>query len=277
VLRERGLTTIFSSPGSAEVPLLAGLPDDLRFVLALHEGSVVGPATGHAPPAAPRSRSCPRRRARHRWPRSRRRGSTAPPVVVLGRPAGPPPPRPRLRRVLGGHDVVLTVGAPVFRQYPFMPGPLVEPGTRVAVVTDDPAEAHRSPAELAVLAAGRRLPLLGTEVPDRGGGTASCPRRERPAPPAPPGAGGPLRVRPRVRRARRASRAGCGARRGVALQRPGARGPAFRPGAARVPQRGDGGVGFALLAATGMRMALADRPVVAVVGDGSALHQAQAR
>src|SRR5689334_13927397 len=48
VLRERGLTTLFSNPGSTEVPLLAGLPDDLRFVLALHEGSVVGAATGYA-------------------------------------------------------------------------------------------------------------------------------------------------------------------------------------------------------------------------------------
>ena len=46
VLRERGLTTLFANPGSTEVPFLAGLPDDLRFVLALHEGSVVGMATG---------------------------------------------------------------------------------------------------------------------------------------------------------------------------------------------------------------------------------------
>ena len=48
VLRARGLDTIFSNPGSTEVPLLAGLPSDLRFVLALHEGSVVGLATGVA-------------------------------------------------------------------------------------------------------------------------------------------------------------------------------------------------------------------------------------
>src|SRR3954451_13230467 len=48
VLRERGLTTLFSNPGSTEVPLLVGLPDDLRFVLALHEASVVGVATGYA-------------------------------------------------------------------------------------------------------------------------------------------------------------------------------------------------------------------------------------
>src|SRR3954467_696822 len=48
VLRERGLSTLFSNPGSTEVPLLVGLPDDLSFVLALHEASVVGMATGYA-------------------------------------------------------------------------------------------------------------------------------------------------------------------------------------------------------------------------------------
>src|ERR1051325_10787049 len=48
VFRRRGLTTLFSNPGSTEVPFLVGLPDDIRFVLALHEGSVVGLATGWA-------------------------------------------------------------------------------------------------------------------------------------------------------------------------------------------------------------------------------------
>ena len=48
VFRRRGLTTLFSNPGSTEVPFLAGLPEDLRFVLALHEASVVGLATGWA-------------------------------------------------------------------------------------------------------------------------------------------------------------------------------------------------------------------------------------
>src|SRR5689334_16634175 len=48
VLRKRGMRRIYSNPGSTEVPLLAGLPDDLEFVLALHEGSVVGMATGEA-------------------------------------------------------------------------------------------------------------------------------------------------------------------------------------------------------------------------------------
>src|SRR3954449_6049647 len=46
--RRLGLTTIFANPGSTEVPFLAGLPEDIGFVLALHEGSVVGIATGWA-------------------------------------------------------------------------------------------------------------------------------------------------------------------------------------------------------------------------------------
>src|SRR6185503_17004449 len=36
------------NPGSTEVPFLAGLPDDLEFVLALHEAAVGGLATGWA-------------------------------------------------------------------------------------------------------------------------------------------------------------------------------------------------------------------------------------
>jgi len=48
VLRRLELTRIFSNPGSTEVPFLAGLPDDLEFVLALHEGSAVAMAAGHA-------------------------------------------------------------------------------------------------------------------------------------------------------------------------------------------------------------------------------------
>jgi benzoylformate decarboxylase len=48
VLRERRLTRLFANPGSTEVPFLAELPRDLEFVLALHEASVVGIATGWA-------------------------------------------------------------------------------------------------------------------------------------------------------------------------------------------------------------------------------------
>src|SRR3954465_12178202 len=48
VFRRLGLTTVFANPGATEVPLLAGLPEDIEFVLGLHEGSVVGIASGWA-------------------------------------------------------------------------------------------------------------------------------------------------------------------------------------------------------------------------------------
>jgi len=48
VFRRRGLRMLFSNPGSTEVPFLVDFPDDVQFVLALHEGSVVGMATGYA-------------------------------------------------------------------------------------------------------------------------------------------------------------------------------------------------------------------------------------
>src|ERR1700746_3751098 len=48
VMRRHGLTTIFGNPGSTEIPFLVDLPPDLQFVLGLHEGSVVGMATGYA-------------------------------------------------------------------------------------------------------------------------------------------------------------------------------------------------------------------------------------
>ena len=48
LLRRAGITTIFGNPGSTELPMLAGLPDDFRYVLALHEGVAVGMADGYA-------------------------------------------------------------------------------------------------------------------------------------------------------------------------------------------------------------------------------------
>jgi benzoylformate decarboxylase len=48
VMRRFGMTTIFGNPGSTEVTFLTDLPSDFEFVLALHEGSVVGIAAGYA-------------------------------------------------------------------------------------------------------------------------------------------------------------------------------------------------------------------------------------
>src|SRR5437764_12324455 len=48
VMRRFGMTTIFGNPGSTEISFLTALPPDIHFVLGLHEGAVVGIATGFA-------------------------------------------------------------------------------------------------------------------------------------------------------------------------------------------------------------------------------------
>src|SRR5262245_39760006 len=104
-----------------------------------------------------------------------------------------PADRARLREKLAPYDTLLVVGAPVFRQAGYAPGRLTEPGPRIALVADDPAEVHRSPAELAVLAPPAaacrelavRLPARHVPPPE--------PYR-RPTAPAPPAPGEPLRA-----------------------------------------------------------------------------------
>ena len=48
VFRGCGFDRVFANPGSTEIAFLGDLPEDFAFVLALHEGSVVGMATGYA-------------------------------------------------------------------------------------------------------------------------------------------------------------------------------------------------------------------------------------
>jgi benzoylformate decarboxylase len=186
-------------------------------------------------------------------------------------PAG----RARLRETLAGRDLVVAVGAPIFRQYGYEPGPLVEPGTRLAVITDDPAEAHRSPADLALLAPPAAVcEMLVGELPSR----SADPPPPRPQPPAPepPAEGEPLRaVHVLAALAERLPR-------DVVLveETPSSRPELHRQLPAREPLgfigAAMGGLGFAVPASMGLRKALPERPVVAVVGDGSSLYTIQA-
>lgn len=48
ILRSLGMTTVFGNPGTTELPLLKDFPEDFRYVLGLHEGTVVGMADGFA-------------------------------------------------------------------------------------------------------------------------------------------------------------------------------------------------------------------------------------
>ncbi|MDX6350264.1 MAG: benzoylformate decarboxylase [Streptomyces sp.] len=429
VLRLHGLTTMFANPGSTEVSFLSDLPDDLDFVLALHEGSVVGAATGWAvvrdEPALvllhttaglgnavgalatarvnrvplvvlvgqqdrrhlaqepflagrleglagdyPVSVETPARaqdvpgaigRAVHAartgrgpalvivpmndWaepaeelpvpaPAVLRRATTADPAAVaeiaelLARAAAPalvvgagtdsaeawaaltslaerlncpvwqepfgaragfpqdhhlfaghlPADRTRLREALAPNDLVLVVGAPFLRQYPYAQGRLTGTGTRIAVVTDDPAEAHRAPADLAVV-----TPLpdfcdrLARRVPPR---EAGAPRSVRPPTPArvpasPPAPGQPLRAAHVLA----ALASSLPAETVIVEETPSSRPDLHALLPARRPlgflSAAMGGLGFAMPAAVGVRMGDPRRPVVAIVGDGSSLYQVQ--
>jgi len=48
LFRAQGMTTIFGNPGSTELPMLADLPGDFRYVMGLQEAVVVGMADGYA-------------------------------------------------------------------------------------------------------------------------------------------------------------------------------------------------------------------------------------
>jgi benzoylformate decarboxylase len=415
VMRRLELTTIFSNPGSTEVPFLAGLPEDLTFVLALHEGSVVSMAAGYA-----LGRGAPALALLHSTPGlgnavaaiATARTNRAPLVVIVGQqdrrhlaqepflagrldglageypvhtsqPARPqdvpgaivrayheavtgrgpalvivpmddwtaeapaphevlgpqrllrsqaadpaavaalaelldgapaivagasadwdglvtlaerlncpvfqepfggaagfpqdhrlfaghlPARRARLRATLAPYDTVLVVGTGALRQYPYDEGPLVEPGTRLAVVTQDPEEAHRSPVEVAVLGDPGAVCVALAHVVEPGAG---APERSVPEPPRP---GEPLRAGHVLHAlAERLPRDA------ILLEET----PSSRPELhQRVPATAPlgfisamGMLGFALPAAIGMRMARPDRPVVTVVGDGSSLYQIQA-
>jgi benzoylformate decarboxylase len=185
-------------------------------------------------------------------------------------PAG----RARLRQALGGHDVVLAVGAPVFRQYPYEQGPFVDPGTTVALVTDDPEDAHHSPVQFAVVAGPAAVcAALAAKVPAR---TAAARVAAPPTPPAPPAEGEPLRAAHVM--AALAER--LPVETVVVEETPSSRPDLHRLLPARVSlgflSAAMGGLGFAMPAAIGVRMAAPHRPVVAIVGDGSSLYGIQA-
>jgi benzoylformate decarboxylase len=185
-----------------------------------------------------------------------------------------PGDRRRLRETLAPYDVVLVVGAPAFRQYPYLPGTFVEVGTRVAVVSRDPAEVHRSTAELAVLAHPAAVCAeLARLVPAREAPAAMAPA---PPPPAVPAPGESMRAAHVL--AALAERLPADAI--VIEESPSSRTELLARLPARTPlgslSPAMGGLGFALPAATGLRLALPDRAVVAIVGDGSSLYSIQA-
>jgi benzoylformate decarboxylase len=182
--------------------------------------------------------------------------------------------RSRLREAFGGHDLVIAIGTAAFLLYIYDPGELVGPDSRVAVITDVAEEANRSAAELALLGPpGLACTRIAALLEQRDGPDPAL--RQVPADPAPPAPGEPLlpghvfvALRDRLPE-------------NVVLME---ETPSSRPELMqRIPARSpmgfisgaNGALGFGLSAATGLAMALEDRPVVAVLGDGASLYTIQ--
>src|SRR5262249_38480362 len=144
--------------------------------------------------------------------------------------------------------------------------------TRIALITEFAEEAHRSPAELtAICAPGPLCRALADSVPAR---TNAPPApHAKPSAPAPPAPGEPLQTAHILAGLSKRLPAYSTVLEEAPVDRPDLH--AFLP--AREPlgylSAAQGGLGFALPAAMGLRMAMPDRPIVAIVGDGSAIYQ----
>jgi benzoylformate decarboxylase len=178
----------------------------------------------------------------------------------------------KVAETLSPHDAVLVLGAPVFTYYPYVPGPTVEKGTRVVQVTDDPEEASRADAhEVLVCDVGRGIEGLLERIsePDR----PMPPARERPPEPE---ESYPMSVDFVMRAIAEAMPEGTivvdesTSSKGVLRKRILVDEPdGYHTSAA-------GGLGFCLPASVGLKLALPDRPVACVIGDGSTMYSIQA-
>jgi benzoylformate decarboxylase len=186
--------------------------------------------------------------------------------------------RRRMRDTLAVYDVVLALATNAFRTYLFdEPVALVGPDTRVAVLTADPSEAHRSPCELAVVApVGPSCRVLAELLPEPAG-TGKAPEPvHRPTPLPPPAAGEPLR--PGHVLDALAERLPADTL--LVEECPSSQPELYQRIPVRVPfgflSTANGCLGFGLAGSIGARMGLPDRPVVAVLGDGSTTYAIQA-
>src|SRR4051794_19082843 len=183
-----------------------------------------------------------------------------------------PPAIGPLSQTLEGHDLIVVAGAPVFSYYPNIPGPLLPAGAALVAITNDPDEAARAPMGDAIVA-DVRLTLEHL--------VEALPAVDRDAPPVrdEPGArpdGDPMSPSAAMAVLRdvfpedgivvlESPSATIALRNRLRLSKPGSY--YFAAG---------GGLGFGLPAAVGVQLAEPQRPVVCVIGEGSAQYAIQA-
>lgn len=182
-----------------------------------------------------------------------------------------PPAIGPLSEALAPHDLVLVAGSSIFPYYPNIEGPLLDDGTRLIAITSDPDEAARAPMGDAIVA---DVALTLAALADR------CGASDREAPPARPApqpvpASDPINPSSAIRALAEAfpdegivvleaPSATLALRNQLRLARPGSY--YFSAG---------GGLGFGIAAAIGVQMAQPSRPVICVLGEGSAQYAIQ--
>ncbi len=177
-----------------------------------------------------------------------------------------PPAIGPLAETLREHDVVLVVGSSVFPYYPYIPGPLLGEETSLVMITSDPNEAARAPMGDAVVA-DVALALDGL--------LSLVVESDRVGPEPRPSPGEPEESEPMSGSAAMAALAEAWPQDGIAVLESPASTLALR-NRLRLSRPGSyffgasGGLGFGISAAVGVQLASADRPVVCVLGEGSA-------
>jgi benzoylformate decarboxylase len=182
-----------------------------------------------------------------------------------------PPAVGPMGEALQPYDLVIVAGSSVFPYYPNVPGPLLAAGTRLVAITSDPDEAARAPMGDAIVA---DVGLTLTALADA---AQACERQPPPARPAPEPApeSDPMSPSTAVRALAQAfppdgivvlesPSATLALRNQLRLSRPGSY--YFSSG---------GGLGFGMPAAVGVALAQPSRPVVCVIGEGSAQYSIQ--
>ena len=177
-----------------------------------------------------------------------------------------PPAIGPLAEVLAGHDLLLVVGSSVFPYYPNIPGALLPEGAALVAITSDDEEAARAPMGDAIVAdpALTLAALLeavgesGRDAPPQRPGPEAAPESDPMSPSTAAAVLGELFPDDGIV-VLEAPSATLAVRNQLRLSKPGS----YYFGAG-------GGLGFGLAASIGVQLAQPERPVVCVVGEGSA-------
>ena len=177
-----------------------------------------------------------------------------------------PPAVGPVGEVLAQYDLVIVAGSSVFPYYPNIPGPALKEGTRLIAVTSDPDEAARAPMGEAIVA-DVALTLEAVVA------AAAASDREGPAPLGPPE--DIEHTSPLAPTSIMHALAGVFPDDGIVVLESPSSTIAVR-NQLRLSKPGSyyfgagGGLGFGLAASIGVQIAEPDRPVVCILGEGSA-------